>query len=204
MNATEDPKLEIGWAIPSGPPPPTQQAINRLQQLADEESERWLPAVGFESLYEISNHARLKRVGKAARSGKGRGGGATIGRVLRDQPAPGGYRVVFLWRHGEQLSKLLHLVVAEAFIGPCPDGLEVNHADGNKRNNRPSNLEYMTHGQNQKHAYDTGLRRPSYRLTHQEKRRARELKMQGKGSRKIATILSCSRQTVLKALREVI
>jgi hypothetical protein len=53
----------------------------------------------------------------------------------------------------------VHGLVAETFIGPRPNGAQVNHKDGNKRNNAVCNLEYVTASQNIQHAYDTGLKR---------------------------------------------
>lgn len=55
---------------------------------------------------------------------------------------------------GVKRSMGIHRLVAAAFIGPCPDGLEVNHKDGDKKNNRVENLEYMTHRDNIIHARD--------------------------------------------------
>jgi hypothetical protein len=47
---------------------------------------------------------------------------------------------------------MVHAMVAEAFIGPCPAGLEVNHRNGVKIDNAVANLEYMTHSKNLFHA----------------------------------------------------
>jgi HNH endonuclease/NUMOD4 motif len=120
--------------------------------------ERWLPVVGYEGLYEVSDAGRIRRVGRAARSGNGRGGGARIGLIQKPQPRPGGYLSVQLWKDGKVRNFLVHVLVAKTFIGPAPKGMEVNHDDGDKSNCALSNLEYLTRADNMKHAYRTGLR----------------------------------------------
>ena len=61
-----------------------------------------------------------------------------------------------------------HRIVAEAFLGQCPEGYQVNHKDGDKANNDISNLEYMTCRQNIIHARNIGLSKMG-RLHHNTK-----------------------------------
>jgi HNH endonuclease len=68
-----------------------------------------------------------------------------------------GYFTVRLSSEGRTVTKYLHRLLAEAFI-PNPEGLKfVNHIDGNIKNNKLNNLEWVSHSQNIQHAYDTGL-----------------------------------------------
>ena len=53
-------------------------------------------------------------------------------------------------------SFLLHRLVAEAFLGPCPEGYEVAHKDHNRANARLDNLEYLTHADNVKASASAG------------------------------------------------
>ena len=80
---------------------------------------------------------------------------------------------------------LVHRLVAEAFIGPCPEGKEVNHKDLNKGNNYYKNLEYKTHRKNLLHAVKNGVKfnphpvsgddNPCTKLTRKDRRRIRRL-----------------------------
>jgi hypothetical protein len=54
-------------------------------------------------------------------------------------------------------SKLIHRLIWTAFNGSIPDGLEINHKDGDKSNNALSNLELETRSGNCKHSFELGL-----------------------------------------------
>lgn len=49
----------------------------------------------------------------------------------------------------------IHSLIAEAFLGPRPEGYDIDHIDGDKSNNHPSNLEYVTHKENMRRYYKT-------------------------------------------------
>lgn len=96
-------------------------------------TETWLPVVGFEGRYEVSDHGRV-------RSTHGR----TARRVLSGGLYTGGYPGVTLRKDGRRHSRLIHKLVAEAFIGPRPPGMQCCHGDGCRTNNALSNLRWDT------------------------------------------------------------
>lgn len=67
-----------------------------------------------------------------------------------------GYLGLILRSDTKSAYKKVHRLVAEAFLGESD--LQVNHKDGNKRNNCIDNLEYCSPGQNLQHAWDNNLR----------------------------------------------
>jgi hypothetical protein len=50
--------------------------------------------------------------------------------------------------NGKRLTYRVHRAVLEAFVGPCPPGMEACHNDGDQLNNRPENLRWATHRDN--------------------------------------------------------
>lgn len=127
--------------------------------------EEWRPAFG--GYYEASSHGRVRRSLPWTRRGR-------TGRVVTYTPKgiplqptlrkrDGRYHVSLLI-DGKRLLRGVHQVVADAFLGPCPAGLEVNHINGNRTDNRPGNLEYVTGTANKQHAYRLGLVKPAPRM----------------------------------------
>jgi len=115
----------------------------------EKHKEIWLPIVGYEGWYEISDLGRVKRV-KAGR-------GTYIGRTLKIRADSHGYQQTFLYKNGEDNAILVHRIVMASFVGVCPTGKTVNHKDGDRTNNRLENLEYITPSENKIHAIRIGL-----------------------------------------------
>jgi hypothetical protein len=123
------------------------------QQFTTEElsNEVWKDVVGFEGVYSISNLGRLRR--DLGGTGKCKGG-----RILKFSVSEG-YLRAQLSHRGIRTYVFVHRLVAAAFIGERPAGMEVNHKDPKtgKMDNRASNLEYCTHRENIQHAARNGL-----------------------------------------------
>lgn len=131
----------------------------------------------IEELYEVSDEGQIRRNGN----------------ILKTRIDRYGYEIVTLWCNGKCLTRKIHRLVAIAFI-PNPDELPtVNHIDGNKLNNRVTNLEWLSVAENHRHAFATGLHtigenrksgRP-VKLTEKDVLEIRELIKQGFGNTEI-------------------
>lgn len=117
--------------------------------------------------YEVSRLGRVRRT--PSNPYYSRGG------MLRPAIGSNGYRKTRIIIDGALLDRHVHDLVAEAFIGPKPTGMCVNHIDGNKLNNDASNLEYVTPARNSAHASElrlmaTGERHGRHTMPHRTAR----------------------------------
>lgn len=105
--------------------------------------EIWKDVVGFEGLYKVSNLGNVITIRK--------------NRQMSKCPDRNGYFVLKLSNKSKSRSTSYHRVVAEAFVPNHNGGTEVNHINGNNQDNRPENLEWVTHSENLCHAWREGL-----------------------------------------------
>ena len=112
-----------------------------------ERAERWKPVTGYEGIYEVSNHGRVRSVDRTVTRSDGRVC-RRKGKILRTTPNQDGYPRANLSTQGKSQVRHVHALVAEAFIGPRPDGVDVCHGDGDPANNRLDNLRYGTRSEN--------------------------------------------------------
>lgn len=111
-------------------------------------SEVWKDIPGWVGFYQVSDLGRVKSLARTIDSGRP---GVTIDlreRILRASVAGHGYLVVVLTRRNDRTTIPVYRLVLAAFVGPCPDGMEGCHNDGDKTNNTPANLRWDTRSEN--------------------------------------------------------
>jgi hypothetical protein len=127
--------------------------------------EKWLPIPGFEGIYEASSSGQIRSMSRS--------------QLLAGGPHKSGYNLIHLYLRGKRTTTTRHAVVASAFFGQRPDGMQVCHKDGVKSNCNIENLMYGTKAENEKHKilHGTVLKgesQPASKLTEDQ---AREILM---------------------------
>lgn len=105
-------------------------------------------------LYEINKDADIRRVRTRVKNNPNGGTRLTGGKILSQKTKANGYREVSLYIEPQKgVMKYVHRLMYETFVGEIPNGYEINHIDGNKSNNKISNLELVTPSQNRLHSW---------------------------------------------------
>lgn len=163
--------------------------------------EEWRGIAGHAN-YQVSNLGRVKSLARIVQMVDGRK--YTVSEKILDAKPRTIYRQVAITIcAGNLWYPLVHRLVLEAFVGPCPVGMECRHGDGNPWNNRVDNLCWGTRLENaqdkQRHGTTVrGERMWTAKLTMDKARRIRELyATSGRSFDSIAIEYNVSKKTIL-------
>lgn len=135
------------------------------------EGEEWRPVVGYEGMYEVSNMGRVRSIDRTLHYKDGRTP-FVKGQLLSPVSLHHDYGVngstyqrvkITKYKH-----KLVHVLVAEAFIGPRPEDCEVMHINGIRNDNRVENLRYGTKSENSRQSIEYSGRPCNAKLSVQD------------------------------------
>lgn len=163
--------------------------------------ERWRDVVGYEGIYKVSSLGRVRSLPRGVYSGVGRTR-RTVDRILRPRPERYGYLGLVLCRGAhEQKTCKVHRLVLEAFVGPCPQGHECAHNDGDPANNKLENLRWATPVENQadslRHGtHVRGEQHKNSKLSESAVREIRKMSSEGISNRAIAKYYGVSHSLV--------
>jgi hypothetical protein len=124
--------------------------------------EVWKDVPEFEGIYQASDLGRVKSLSRTVAHTKGSGARQIRERILHPGVNNKGYLHVVLSKNGITKSTRVHRIIAKLFNPNIhSDILEVNHKDGDKLNNKSTNLEWVTHHKNIIHSWEHGLSVPT-------------------------------------------
>jgi hypothetical protein len=112
-------------------------------------NEEWRPIPAYEAAYEISSFGRIRCLRNSQR--------ARSGHIKKLYVDPKSYLRVTLCQDAKPKTVLVHRLVAQVFLPNPLNKPQINHHDGDKQNNRVTNLEWVTNLENRKHAIKHGL-----------------------------------------------
>lgn len=166
--------------------------------------ERWLPVVDWEGLYEVSSLGRVRGLERMV-GAPGAVKRLLPARVLKQsgpfESSP--YRHVTLVSNDRERRAKVHVLVAEAFLGPRPDGYDVCHGPAGKLDNSAANLSYGTRSKNlgedrrRDGTTNAGVRNGNAKLTDEIVRQCRARASRGERPEVLAREFGVTTSTVL-------
>lgn len=126
-------------------------------------AEKWVAVAGYEGIYEVSDCGRIRSVERITTAANRWGGvhaRRTKSRILKLHTWGAQYPgIVLVGVDGQRTRRMIHQLVAHAFV-PNPQGLpQINHIDADTFNAKASNLEWCDQSQNIRHAHQIGTRK---------------------------------------------
>jgi hypothetical protein len=120
--------------------------------------ELWKPIVGWEGIYEVSNHGRVKSLSRISMRGNPKVPHKLSERILKQAKNNTGRAIVYFKTEEKSTTLQVSRLVAIAFLDNPNKYTDINHIDGDCINNKIDNLEWCTRSYNIQHAWDTGLK----------------------------------------------
>ena len=152
----------------------------------------WRSIPILDGAYEASDSGLIRRLSPS--------GGARPGRLLSLRLGAWGYFTCAPSVGNKSQTQLVHRLVADAFLGPCPHKNEVNHKNLDKTDNRVHNLEYVTRSGNLLHRSEAGVTRGennhNAKLTEVEVRDILRRHVEGEGYKRLALAFSVHWSTI--------
>ena len=163
-------------------------------------AEVWKDIPGYEGRYQVSDHGNVRSVDREVTCISA-SGIATVRRVPGRTLKPyinkyGGRGHLFVSLGKYTVPQPVHQLVLLAFVGPCPEGMEVCHGDGDPTNNRLDNLRYDTRSENIMDIYRVGGK--VKKLTLEDIREITRLLARGISGASIARQYDVTRTTISK------
>lgn len=155
--------------------------------------EVFVPIVGFEGLYEVSNLGTVKRVEHWVDRKKG-GKQLLNEKICKHTKTKMGYYRLSLWKNNIGTPFLIHRLLAIHFIANPNNKPHINHIDCDKGNNSLSNLEWVTRSENIQHAMKMGVMKNQFKsgfdsqlckLTPEDVKGIKKMRKEGKTLREI-------------------
>jgi len=123
-------------------------------------TEEWMPVMGYEGLYSISSFGRLMAERKTVLAPERTGGKITRKeKMMKIGVSKSGYLKCVLLKEGKHGYFSMHRLVAIHYIENIENKPQVNHIEGDKKDNRFFRLEWASASENLIHAYKKGLQR---------------------------------------------
>jgi len=123
----------------------------------DNNTEQWVPILGYEDSYEVSNLGRIRSKDRSIPRGKN--GNLNLKGRIKKLVLKNTYPATSFRKKGRVKLLYVHRFVAVAFIPNPENKEEVNHINSIRTDNRVENLEWVTPKENQQHSYKTTNRK---------------------------------------------
>lgn len=119
-------------------------------------NEIWIDIVGYEGYYQVSDLGNIRSIDRIINH-PSKGAMRRKSKMLSPAPNGKGYLTVVLCKNGINKTLVVHRIVAKCWIPNPHNNIQVNHINGEKRDNKIINLEWCDNSYNMNHAISIGL-----------------------------------------------